>query len=139
MPISCLNGTLLGRFGNFAGSQPNATEPTVFPFPQKDANNADEVIAFRFWMAPSTLLSIPDRVGFTRHPCSEPREADKAPHIACGWGSPRQAKRCLGNHRGNVFRTGGHCLRAPFLTTNDRVYLWISAFARPLPTLGGAK
>jgi hypothetical protein len=55
------NGTLLGGFGDFSTSHPSVyySQPTFFPIPSSDrASNADgtEVLAFRLWMEPATLI-----------------------------------------------------------------------------------
>lgn len=51
------NGELQGSFGDFAGSKPivYSTTPAMFPIIQRGTETA-EVLAFRFWMQPSTLV-----------------------------------------------------------------------------------
>src|SRR5271170_2097453 len=65
------DGTLAGSFGQFTGSQPTFyfTEPMMFnlpPFPAADASV--RVLAFRFWMAPNTLVTEPDTGGMHTAP-----------------------------------------------------------------------
>ncbi len=134
-----LNGALLGGFGNFAGSRPKYfySEPTVFPFPQMDANNADEVIAFRFWMAPSTLLSIPDPGGFHTPPMLGTAEAVGAAY-QLGWVHlvKQNAVWAITAVMYSVLAAVAFALF--FFNRNDRVYLWMAAafFAE---ALGGAE
>jgi hypothetical protein len=65
------NGNLLGAFGNFSGKEPVVyyTQPFQFHLPQ-DCNPAGAplVLAFRFWMQPSTLLSTADAGGMHSAP-----------------------------------------------------------------------
>ncbi|WP_263375000.1 PP2C family protein-serine/threonine phosphatase [Granulicella aggregans] len=67
------NGTLLGSFGDFSTSHPSVyySQPTLFPLPSSDrASNADgtEVLAFRLWMEPATLIYAPAAGGFHAAP-----------------------------------------------------------------------
>ncbi len=67
------NGTLLGSFGDFSTSHPSVyySQPTIFPIPSSDrASNAGgtEVLAFRLWMEPATLIYAPDAGGFHTAP-----------------------------------------------------------------------
>jgi hypothetical protein len=65
------DGLLLGSFGSFSGKQPVAyfTQPVQFRLPQgcrqPDATEASpaQVLAFRFWMEPETLINSPDAGG----------------------------------------------------------------------------
>jgi hypothetical protein len=65
------NGTLVGSFGNFSRPHPvlYSTQPTFFELPPGAIGNGrTEVVAFRLWMAPSTLLDQPDAGGFHTAP-----------------------------------------------------------------------
>ena len=67
------NGILLGSFGDFSTSHPSSyyTQPTIFPIPPpQDASKADgtEVLAFRLWMEPATLIYAPEAGGFHAAP-----------------------------------------------------------------------
>ncbi len=76
------NGELAGHFGNFAGSKPEVyyTQPKMFPLQQpgshdaatgRDGTGSDEtapdptiqVLAFRLWMEPYSLVNQPDAGG----------------------------------------------------------------------------
>ena len=54
-----LNGTMVGCFGNFQGKRPAFyySEPLIFPLPQAGPADATQLIAFRFWMSPASLLT----------------------------------------------------------------------------------
>src|ERR1700677_816476 len=75
------NGSLLGGFHNFSGKSPATyySTPTLFPLPPPVSNTAvaeagssgksrNEVIAFRVWMGPGTLLTQPDAGGLHNPP-----------------------------------------------------------------------
>jgi serine phosphatase RsbU (regulator of sigma subunit) len=67
------NGSLLGSFGDFSASHPviYSTRPTFFPLPssaQTHAPDGTQVLAFRLWMDPSSLLSQPDAGGLHNAP-----------------------------------------------------------------------
>jgi len=72
-----LNGKLLGAFGRFDGKRPKFyyARPMIFPLPQvpegAGRTGNTEVIAFRFWMSPVSLLGQPDAGGFFIHGTSE--------------------------------------------------------------------
>ena len=64
-------GKLLGVFGNFSGREPVVyyTQPFQFHLPEGcPPAGAALVLAFRFWMQPSTLLSTPDAGGMHSAP-----------------------------------------------------------------------
>jgi hypothetical protein len=70
-----LDGTLIGSFGKFSGSHPTIyyTQPMMFPLPQKhDADSQSDpqtqILAFRVWMEPSTLVTQADTGGFHTAP-----------------------------------------------------------------------
>lgn len=54
------NGRLIGSFGDFSSSVPTiyATRPLMFALPANGNPNGTFVLAFRFYMAPRTLLQI---------------------------------------------------------------------------------
>ena len=55
------NSSLLGSFGDFSSSRPVTynTQPMMFPMPQPASEGPTTMIlAFRFWMDPSTLLQV---------------------------------------------------------------------------------
>jgi hypothetical protein len=62
------DGTLVGSFGSFTGSQPGFyfTQPMMFNLPP--VADAVRVLAFRFWMAPSTLVTQADTGGMHTTP-----------------------------------------------------------------------
>jgi hypothetical protein len=67
------NGSLLGSFGDFSASHPvfYSSRPTLFPLPSSVLSHAPDgtqVLAFRLWMEPSTVLSDPDAGGFHSAP-----------------------------------------------------------------------
>jgi hypothetical protein len=67
------NGSLLGSFGDFSVSHPVIynTQPTLFPLPSASLTHAPDgtqVLAFRVWMEPVTLLAQPDAGGFHNAP-----------------------------------------------------------------------
>ncbi len=65
------DGTLVGSFGKFTASQPTFyfTEPVMFDLPPAPAANSSvRVLAFRFWMAPNTLVTEPDTGGMHTAP-----------------------------------------------------------------------
>ncbi|HEX4022303.1 MAG TPA: PP2C family protein-serine/threonine phosphatase [Acidobacteriaceae bacterium] len=72
------NGVLLGSFGKFPGSGRRPvvyfTQPRMFSLPQPKTGGSGsdgsvmQVLAFRVWMAPSTLASQPDAGGFHTSP-----------------------------------------------------------------------
>lgn len=61
------NGSLAGSFGNFSTHRPTVyyAQPAMFPVPD---SGATQVIAFRFWMEPGTLLAAPETGGFHSPP-----------------------------------------------------------------------
>jgi hypothetical protein len=68
------DGKLVGSFGKFAGGRPSFyfTQPMMFNLPQASANVGTAgpplVIAFRFWMSPSTVVLQPDVGGIHTAP-----------------------------------------------------------------------
>jgi Stage II sporulation protein E (SpoIIE) len=68
------DGKLVGSFGKFAGGRPSFyfTQPMMFNLPQKPAGVGPDgpplVIAFRFWMSPSTVVLQPDVGGIHTAP-----------------------------------------------------------------------
>jgi hypothetical protein len=65
------DGILVGSFGKFTGSQPTFyfTEPMMFDLPLAPAAvSSVRVLAFRFWMAPNTLVTAPDTGGMHTAP-----------------------------------------------------------------------
>jgi stage II sporulation SpoE-like protein len=68
------DGKLVGAFGKFAGRRPSFyyTQPMMFNLPQQPANVGPDspplVIAFRFWMSPSTVVINPDVGGIHTAP-----------------------------------------------------------------------
>jgi hypothetical protein len=68
------DGKLVGSFGKFAGGRPSFyySQPMMFNLPQRPANVGPDaaplVIAFRFWMSPSTVVLQPDVGGIHTAP-----------------------------------------------------------------------
>jgi len=84
-----LNGNVLGRFGRFSGSRPVTyyNQPTVFPLPIQftqsapgDPNSTAQVLAFRVWMEPNTLVTSPDAGGIRSAPVVGEDGAIRARH-----------------------------------------------------------
>ena len=142
-----LNGSLAGSFGRFDGKRPEFfyAEPTVFPLPQakpagtqNDApSDATEVIAFRFWMSPSSLLAGADAGGFHLAPLIGTADAVQAQY-QLGW---------LDLARGNavwaltavVYSLLAAVAFTLFLFDRaDRVYFWMGAMFFGMG-LGGAE
>jgi Stage II sporulation protein E (SpoIIE) len=76
------NGSLLGSFGQFDGKRPKFyyAQPMIFPLPEvlaAGARNAEDhqVIVFRFWMSPASLVGSPDAGGFHSAPLLGTTEA----------------------------------------------------------------
>ena len=66
-----VDGSLVGSFGNFSKPHPviYSTQPTFFALPPGAVDEGrTEVVAFRIWMEPSTLLAQPDAGGFHTAP-----------------------------------------------------------------------
>jgi len=61
-----LNGSLLGEFGRFREKRPKYyySQPMVFPLPDSVSGTRQQVIAFRLWMSPQSLLALTDAGGF---------------------------------------------------------------------------
>ena len=61
------NGVLLGSFGEFSNSRTPVifnSQPRMFQLPEaQSAGQVTEILAFRVWMEPNTLLSSPDAGG----------------------------------------------------------------------------
>jgi stage II sporulation SpoE-like protein len=65
------DGKLLGSFGNFSGTHPVIyyTQPFQFRLPWScQQASAAQVVAFRFWMEPLSLLNVPDAGGMHSAP-----------------------------------------------------------------------
>jgi hypothetical protein len=67
------NGSLVGSFGDFSGSQPVTfyAQPMMFPLAPPAGGNAGsstQVLAFRVWMEPEALTTQPDAGGFHTAP-----------------------------------------------------------------------
>jgi hypothetical protein len=61
-----LNGALLGTFGRFREKRPKYyySQPMVFSLPDSASGTKEQVIAFRLWMSPRSLLEQTDAGGF---------------------------------------------------------------------------
>jgi hypothetical protein len=71
------NGELAGHFGDFTGTPPGVytTQPRMFPLAISgagqigtDSGETTQVLAFRLWMEPSTLMTAPDVGGMHSAP-----------------------------------------------------------------------
>ncbi|MFZ0747436.1 MAG: HAMP domain-containing sensor histidine kinase [Terracidiphilus sp.] len=67
------NGAMLGSFGDFTSRRPVTyyNQPMMFPLPQQDSSypgSSTQVLAFRVWMEPSSLLAAADVGGFHTAP-----------------------------------------------------------------------
>ena len=66
-----VNGKLLGNFGNFSAKQPVIyySQPFQFRLPEScQQDGPAQVLAFRLWMEPLTLLNVPDAGGMHSAP-----------------------------------------------------------------------
>jgi Stage II sporulation protein E (SpoIIE) len=74
-----LDGSLLGSFGRFDGKRPTFyyAQPMIFPLPAAGARSAgdDQVIVFRLWTSPASLLQQPDAGGLHSAPLLGTTEA----------------------------------------------------------------
>jgi hypothetical protein len=125
------NGSLLGSFGDFSASHPvvYASRPTLFPLPSSTLSktpDGTQVLTFRLWMAPSTLLTDPDAGGLHNAP-----QLGQAGAVAAGY-----QVRWLGLIR--VYAFGAFqafvflllallALSLTLFDRSDKVYYWIAA------------
>ena len=146
-----LDGRLLGGFGGFRGRVPETyyAQPVVFPLtgaPSGLGNptalgsseeDATQTIAFRFWMAPATLLKQPDGGGFHAAPMLGSADAIAAVG-QLGWlALVRQSVAWL--VIAVVFSLLGAMAFGLFLfNRTDTAYLWIGAVCA-LYALGGCE
>jgi hypothetical protein len=77
------NGSLVGSFGDFTGSQPVTfyAQPMMFSLPQPadwNPGSSTRVLAFRVWMEPEALATQPDPGGFHTAPVLGEAEAVSA-------------------------------------------------------------
>jgi serine phosphatase RsbU (regulator of sigma subunit) len=129
------NGELAGHFGDFTGSKPAVyySQPKMFPLAQTgthgDGGSGDEstqVLAFRVWMEPGTLVSQPDAGGI-----------HSAPVLGeAGVVGANYQMRWLELIRAYAFSTGQALLFGLLAVVafslilfdrSDRVYLWIGS------------
>ena len=120
------NGSLLGSFGDFSGSRPviYVTQPMMFPMPQPAGEGPTTMIlAFRFWMDPSTLLQV-DSGGMHNAPLLGEAETVAAEYQA------RWLELCRSSVTTPIFFLldfvlvlTAFCLA--FFDRSDRVYLWL--------------
>jgi len=142
-----LNGRFLGEFGQFNGKQPKFfySEPAAFSLTQTEhagsqqnaVSDTEEVIAFRFWMAPATLLNIPDPGGFHTPPLLGTAEAVGAAY-ELGWVHLAKENAVWALTAVVYSALAAIAFALFFFNRGDRVYLWMAAsfFAQ---AMGGAE
>ena len=125
------NGRLVGQFGNFSGSKPTIyyTQPMMFQLPQADSAKvgaSTQVLAFRVWMEPATLIEDDTVGGFHTPPLLGEAEAISARH-QMRWEELDRA------YAGSLIEAlffsvlGVVALSLMLFDRSDKVYLWIGA------------
>ncbi len=101
------DGTLVGSFGKFTGNQPTFyfTEPMMFDLPPPAADSPVRVLAFRFWMAPDTLVTQADTGGMHMAPLLGDATAVSAGY-QLRWLEPLRAQIAGDTRRASLFTTG---------------------------------
>ena len=120
------NGILLGSFGAFSSSRPVVynTQPMKFSLPQPGNASTSRVLAFRFWMEPSTPSNYPDVGGLRTAPLLGEASAVNANH-QLRW---LDALRAVADLLLSAVVFGFVALVAfslTFFDRSDRVYVWL--------------
>ena len=123
------NGTLTGSFGEFAANPPKIyyTQPMMFPLPPSaGAGQSSQVLAFRFYMLPNTLLQFNGAGGIHTAPLLGEAGAVTAQH-QMQWNELERAY--MGSFiEAIVFSMLGLVAFSLVLfDRSDHVYLWIGA------------
>lgn len=134
------DGTLLGSFGTFRSHRPIVyfTQPMMFPIQQTAAeseNAATQVLAFRFWMEPNTLIGTTDAGGI--HSAPQLGEAGAvAARDQVQWDELIRSY-ALSLILAALFTLLGIvALSLMLFDKTDRVYLWIGALLLTLALRG---
>jgi hypothetical protein len=121
------NGTLLGSFGKFSGKEPTIylTQPTLFRLPGSCGQQGrEQVLAFRFWMEPGTLLQEPGAGGMHSAPLLG--EADViALHIQSQWLELSRADLTYPLEAAGFALLAMVAFSLILFDRSDQVYLWI--------------
>jgi len=129
------NGELAGHFGDFTGKEPVAyfSQPVMFPLPQPGnpastgLAESTQVLSFRVWMHPFTLINDPGAGGLHAAPVLGEAGAVAATYQV-RW------LELLRSHASNIVLAFVFGLLAVVAFTlilfdrSDRVYLWMGAF-----------
>jgi hypothetical protein len=139
-----LNGTLLGSFGRFDGKRREFyyNEPMVFPLPQTQIvgaggdRDATQVIAFRIWMSPASLLGQTDAGGFHLAPQVGTTNAVEAEYQLRWLDLVRE--NAIWALTGTVYSLLAVIAFSLFLfNRTDRVYFWIGSLLLMMGLGGG--
>jgi len=123
------DGSLIGVFGDFSGSEPSiyTTRPEMFSLPDESYSAAsDHILAFRVYMEPYTLSQLDDVGGFHNPPLLGERSAIAAQH-QIKWDELHRS------YAGTFFEAltfillGVVAFSLVLFDRTDRVYLWIGA------------
>ncbi len=123
------DGALVGNFGKFIpGRQPTfyITQPMMFDLPPSPAGSPDRLLAFRFWMAPDTLVTQADTGGMHTAPLLGDASAVQAGY-QLRWLEPLRAQ-IAGSVEGLLFLI---LATVAFSLTrfdrSDHVYVWMGS------------
>jgi Stage II sporulation protein E (SpoIIE) len=122
------DGTLVGSFGKFTGNQPTFyfTEPMMFDLPTPAADSPVRVLAFRFWMAPDTLVTQADTGGMHTAPLLGDATAVSAGY-QLRWLEPLRAQ-IAGVLEGLLFLLlAGVAFSLTRFDRSDPVYVWMGS------------
>jgi hypothetical protein len=123
-----LNGRFLGGFGQFRGKQPKYyySQPMAFSLPGIASGTEEQLIAFRFWMSPQSLLAQTDAGGFHLAPLVGGADAVGAVYQLRWLDSVRQ--NAIWAFTGVVYLLLAVIAFCLFLfNRTDRVYFWMGA------------
>ncbi len=139
-----LNGSLLGSFGRFSGQRPKFyyIEPMIFPLPQAPVagagaeQDATQVIAFRLWMSPTSLLGTGDAGGLHLAPLVGTRDSVAAEYQLRWLDQVRE--NAVWAFTGIVYSLLALIAFSLFLfNRHDRVYFWMGALLMMMGLGGG--
>ncbi len=122
------DGTLVGSFGKFTRGQPTFyfTQPMMFNLPQARADSPVRVLAFRFWMAPDTLVTQADTGGMHTAPLLGDASAVLAGY-QLRWLEPLRAQ-VAGVVEGLLFLLlAGVAFSLTRFDRSDPVYVWMGS------------
>ena len=123
------NGSLIGAFGNFSGSEPAmyTTRPKMFSLQDKGYSAAsDHVVAFRVYMVPYTLSQFNDVGGFHNPPLLGERAAIAAQNQV-KWDELYRSYAGLLVEALTFTLLGVVAFSLVLFDRTDQVYLWIGA------------